>query len=370
MQPQSGPTISVADLFAGCGGMTVGLIEAARELGCRPKISLAVDSDPAVISIYKANFQEAGALVADVGTLFDGEIGARPTSQEQKIVKNIGSVDVLVGGPPCQGHSDLNNHTRRNDPKNLLYLRAVRAAQILLPRVVIIENVATVHLDENGVVEQAKKALATCGYDVHGRVVDLRRVGVPQRRRRFLLVAARLATAAPEKILNLIEDRIPNHVDRTVRWAIQDLVLVSPSSAYDRPARTSDENTKRMDLLFDRNLYDLPNAFRPECHRDRDHSYVSMYGRLRWGASAQTITTGFGSMGQGRYVHPQRRRTLTPHEAARLQTFPDWFNFGEGTARSVLAKAIGNAVPPLLMRELGTLIIPEIIASRSVSVAS
>ena len=78
-----------------------------------------------------------------------------------------------------------------------------------------------------------------------------------------------------------------------------------------------------------------------------------MYGRLRWDQPAQTITTGFGSMGQGRYVHPARRRTITPHEAARLQTFPDTFDFGDVTSRKALAKMIGNAVPPLLMATLG-----------------
>ena len=77
------------------------------------------------------------------------------------------------------------------------------------------------------------------------------------------------------------------------------------------------------------------------------------------------MTTGFGSMGQGRYVHPRRPRTLTPHEAARLQTFPDWFDFGAETPRGVLAKVIGNAVPPLLMVELGGRLIPYLAAVKA-----
>ncbi|MGH3053264.1 MAG: DNA cytosine methyltransferase, partial [Gaiellaceae bacterium] len=86
---------------------------------------------------------------------------------------------------------------------------------------------------------------------------------------------------------------------------------------------------------------------RPVCHQS-EHSYVSMYGRLRWDAPAQTVTTGFGSMGQGRYVHPLRPRTLTPHEAARLQFLPDFMRFEEIRTRAALAQAIGNAAPPLL----------------------
>jgi DNA mismatch endonuclease (patch repair protein) len=102
-----------------------------------------------------------------------------------------------------------------------------------------------------------------------------------------------------------------------------------------------------MTWLLENNAYDLPNLLRPECHHGV-HSYASMYGRLRWDAPAQTITTGFGSMGQGRFVHPSRPRTLTPHEAARLQTLPDFFDLDETKGRGAWAAVIGNAVPPLL----------------------
>ena len=107
-----------------------------------------------------------------------------------------------------------------------------------------------------------------------------------------------------------------------------------------------------MKWLIENDRYNLPNQMRPKCHHD-DHTYLSMYGRLDWDEPAQTITTGFGSMGQGRYVHPSRPRTITPHEAARLQTFPDFFDFGEDTTRKTWAHVIGNAVPPLLGVHIG-----------------
>jgi DNA mismatch endonuclease (patch repair protein) len=87
---------------------------------------------------------------------------------------------------------------------------------------------------------------------------------------------------------------------------------------------------------------------RPKCHRDKEHSYISMYGRLSWDDPAQTITTGFGSMGQGRFVHPALPRTITPHEAARLQTLPDFYDLDTTKARGAWAMVVGNAVPPLL----------------------
>ncbi len=170
-----------------------------------------------------------------------------------------------------------------------------------------------------------------------------------QRRRRFVLLASALAAVDPQTVLEGLTAPMAGHRDRTVKWAIKDLLSVDSESAFDTPSGVSEDNVARMAVLFDENRFTtLPNEHRPECHRDGDHSYVSVYGRLRWGRPAQTITTGFGSMGQGRFVHPQRRSTLTPHEAARLQTFPDWFDFG-GVRRGVLATTIGNAVPPLLI---------------------
>jgi DNA (cytosine-5)-methyltransferase 1 len=349
--------VRVADLFAGCGGMSVGLEEAARRAGHPLEIPLAVDLDQNVIDVYQVNLPEAKTRAADVATLFDGELGAKPTAMEREVKKAVGEIDVLLGGPPCQGHSDLNNHTRRNDPKNALYLRMARAAEVLRPKVIVVENVAAVQLDEGDVVETSSKALSRAGYEVAGQVIDLRRLGVPQRRRRFLLLASKVAEIEPTTILDELATRMPEHPDRTVRWAIADLLRAGGETTYDTSSGANEENRKRIAHLFKKRLFDLPNSERPKCHQGDDHTYLSMYGRLRWDEPAQTITTGFGSMGQGRYVHPGRQRTITPHEAARLQTFPDWFDFGEEAGRGALAKMIGNAVPPLLMVALGTAVV-------------
>lgn len=336
--------------------MSVGLQEAARRAGACVEISLAIDSDPDVIAIYKHNVGRCAAA-GDVATLFDGKLGADLTRAERQVAEATGPIQILLGGPPCQGHSDLNNHTRRQDPKNALYLSMVRAAEVLRPDVVVIENVATVQWDKNGVAQLATATLRERGYSVCGRVVDLWKVGVPQRRRRFVLLASRVPGLDPATVLDSVVLQWGAHAARTVRWAIEDLLNVDSQAVFDTPSKKSSANAERMAFLFERGQYNLPNERRPDCHKDRDHSYVSVYGRLRWDRPAQTITTGFGSMGQGRYVHPQRRRTITPHEAARLQTFPDWFDFGATTRRGVLAKTIGNAVPPLAMVEIGRRVI-------------
>lgn len=107
------------------------------------------------------------------------------------------------------------------------------------------------------------------------------------------------------------------------------------------------ENKRRIEYLFENNLFELPNSERPDCHRLKPHSYKSVYGRMYWDRPAPTITRGFGSTGQGRFVHSLLKRTITPHEAARIQFFPDFFNFGD-LRRRQYQDVIGNAVPSKL----------------------
>lgn len=338
--------IRVVDLFCGGGGLSVGVAEAARRRGRGTDIVLAVERDDAAADVYGLNFPKGNLVRSNVCDVFDGAVGARATPKERRLRREIGGVDVLVAGPPCQGHSDLNNHTRRRDPRNALYLRAARAAEVLLPTFVLVENVAAVQHDVESVVQEATKTLVRAGYTVAASVLDLVRFGVPQRRRRHILLAVRAHLVEPSVILDAASP-CADHDARTVAWAIKDLVKVSATVGPDAPSNASATNLLRMQWLFDQEEYDLPNAQRPQCHHG-EHSYTSMYGRLNWDGPAQTITTGFGSMGQGRFVHPALPRTLTPHEAARLQTLPEFFDLDETKGRGAWATVIGNAVPPLL----------------------
>ena len=138
----------------------------------------------------------------------------------------------------------------------------------------------------------------------------------------------------------------------TLRQAIADLANRKGRSIVDTVGTLSPENLRRIDWLFDNDAYDLPNTQRPRCHRN-GHTYPSVYGRMRWNEPAQTITTGYLTPGRGRFVHPSRRRTVTPREAARIQAFPDSYDFcpaGIDATRVLLGKIIGDAVPPLLGR--------------------
>lgn len=351
-----GDSVRVVDLFSGCGGMSLGLAEAARRRRIGFEAVLAVDTDPAASAVYAKNLGGDKVRTCGVEALFDGRTSTTLTSRECEVKAEVGSVHVLAGGPPCQGHSDLNNHTRREDPRNALYALMARAAQVLEPRAVIIENVPAVINDRASVVRTTAHVLNWCGYSVADDVIDLWRLGVPQRRRRHLLLAVHSDCGIDAgEVLSHLEDRC-GHAPRTVEWAIRDLSTLSSNAIVDSSGRLSADNRNRIDWLFDNGQFDLPNEHRPPCHRDKDHSYRSMYGRLKWDSPAQTITTGFGSMGQGRFVHPEQRRTITPHEAARLQSFPDFFDFTPGGGRGVIARLIGNAVPPFVTLALGELL--------------
>lgn len=334
-------TIRCADLFCGIGGLSVGLEEAAWSLGLDVEHVLAADTDAALLDRYGKNFGAARLHSDPIETLLDGELGEAPTEAERSLRAAVGDLDVVLAGPPCQGHSDLNNHTRRDDPRNALMLRVARFAEVCRPRALLIENVPAAQRDKDGVIERTRRHLERLGYRTDSGVQRADEVGVAQRRRRFFLLAS--LDTAPSLAASVERRRRP---ERSVMWAIEDLGGEG-EAPFESSAVHSAENQRRIAYLFEHDLHDLPDPERPACHRDKPHSYTAVYGRMRPDQPAPTITVGFGSTGQGRFVHPHHPRTLTPHEAARVQSFPDWFAFGS-LRRGQLQKAIGNAVPPKL----------------------
>ena len=212
----------VVDLFAGCGGLTLGAAQAAQNFGIALDVPLAVDFEQAPVNVFKSNFPKAHVQVATVESYFDGTLGAESTTTERSVIQRVGKVDLLIGGPPCQGHSNLNNHTRRDDPKNRLYLRMARAAEVLRPRVMVIENVPAVVHDSQHVVARTRRHLEEAGYQVAATRVELVQLGIPQTRRRHILLAVRAdALAADVSVEDILEFAPqPTH---DLRWAIGDL---------------------------------------------------------------------------------------------------------------------------------------------------
>lgn len=337
----SGEVLRAVDAYGGCGGLGLGLWEACRALGISLEVAGVFDLDRSALDVYTHNLPVRLAYRQDVAKLVNGRGTGALTKSERALKKEIGRVDFLLAGPPCQGFTALNNHTRGNDPRNTLYRRAARMAFVLKPRFVLIENVASVTSDVDEAARRTIADLRRLGYSVSEGVVALADLGVPQLRRRHVVVAARDRKPDVAAITNAFKrDR------RDLRWAIGDLTRRHGAQELDRASAPSKDNKRRMRWLRENDEHDLPNERRPDCHQG-DHSYKSMYGRLWWDRPAQTITSGYGSMGQGRYVHPDGRRTLTAHEAARIQFFADWWDWRK-YGRTRWATLIGNAVPPKL----------------------
>ena len=342
------------DLFCGPGGLALGVRNLCAEIGLPVRAELIVDEDEEATHVYASNHDTRIRRIASAAALVDFRLRRRgsdaafvyePEIVEPGLAVAVCGVDLVMAGPPCQGHSNLNNQTRRDDVRNALYLTVPAFAVAARARMAIVENVPEVTSDRSGVVQTARRLFESAGYSVEEGILSADAMGWPQTRRRHFLVARVDAAPVPIRaVATTLADASP----RSVWWAIGDLETRSGDDPMDRTAALSPANRQRVDWLFDNDAYDLPWSERPACHRENTR-YPSVYSRMRRDAPAQTITTGFMTPGRGRYVHPTLRRTLTPREAARLQGFPDNYRFvtdpRHPPPRAKLAKWIGDAVP-------------------------
>ena len=340
--------LNIVDLCSSVGGLSLGTFEAARALSMQPNCLFAADTDKEALETYKKNFNPKISKNLSISKLVDftmkgfddtNSFSYEPTILDEDLLSLKDNVDILVAGPPCQGHSNLNNKTRGNDPRNNLYLDVVAIGVALKVKKLVIENVRQVTGDQQNVVNYAKKILNEYGYQFVETVINAHDVGGGQTRVRHFLIATLDNKPDPSLILNGIQRPI---------LSLGDVIGLKPYISINenmlRPGKYSEENITRINYLFDHDLYDLPDHVRPDCHKDGDHNRPAVYGRLYWDKPSPTITTGFMSPGRGRYVHPKERRALIPHEAARIQGFADSFQFNGG-APTKLAKWIGDAVP-------------------------
>lgn len=349
------PTMAVrsAELFCGSGGLGLGVRESARELGLKYTSVACLDHDPEAVEVYAANHESQVRSACSVTEIIDYNVAGtgadaaylyEPEILDERWANLSGEVDLLMAGPPCQGHSNLNNRTRRNDKRNQLYLAVPSIGIALNAGAIVIENVQAVVLDRSGVVNTTIALLEKAGYSIEVGTVSALSLGWPQTRKRYFLIATKnRSPLALKSVLDAVEAE-----QRTLEWAIGDLVGVPTGNGLDVAVELSEENQRRINYLFDNDLLDLPYSERPECHQGGT-TYNSVYGRLRLDKPSPTITTGFLTPGRGRYIHPTERRTITPHEAARIQGFPDSYMFSPDptapASRSKLTKWIGDAVP-------------------------
>lgn len=339
------------DLFCGAGGFSLGLSWANF------KIVAALDNDKAARATYALNFglepiEKDAALTTADEILGEAHLGP-------------GECTLVVGGPPCQGFS-VQRRGERDDPRNALVKTFVDTVLRIRPRFFVIENVEGLlskHGREFQTYVQEKSGRA--GYHCHTMKLNAADYGVPQIRRRVLIVGER----ADEGRLYFTFPA-PRYLPteyRTVRMAIGS--LPSPPSDgsphpsiwnHYREAKLSAKNLERLTYIPEGGgREDLPRRLALPCHtKNKKHRHLDVYGRLAWDSPAVTITARFDSFTRGRFGHPVENRTITLREGARLQSFPDDFQFIGN--REQVARQIGNAVPPLLAKAIGENILDAI----------
>jgi DNA (cytosine-5)-methyltransferase 1 len=264
------------------------------------------------------------------------------------------TADVVVGGPPCQGFSTLGRRDD-SDPRNLLYQALLQCVQRTEPDVVLVENVARFLDVKEGV--DLLESLASLGYHVRSGVLDAAAFGTPQKRRRALVAAARPGVAIPWPVESHGSGLKPL---RTVADAFAMLPRIPDGKNWHISNALSPEYVERVRAIPPGgSRVDLPDDLRLECWRKaRGHSDVM--GRLRWSKPANTLRTEFHRPEKGRFLHPSEDRSISIREGARLQGFPDSYQFPEDVAFVAIARQVGNALPVTLARALGRAVITSL----------
>jgi len=316
-----GSSMRVIDLFCGAGGMTLGFVWA----GFEPVF--AVDNDKSCVETYNANF------------------GGHATWDAIENIKAYPEAEVIIGGPPCQGFSQLGKHLP-NDPRNQLWRSFMMAVESVGPLAFVMENVPQL-LKSEEYAEIARQARAL-GYDVQGHVLNAADYGVPQTRKRAIVIASRVGAPQFPSATHADPRRINGLLPwRTVRDAVGDLPLEPTGRDLHIGRNPHAKSMERYKSIPEGgNRWDMPVHLQPVCWIKKTQGGTDLMGRLWWARPAFTVRTEFFKPEKGRYLHPQAHRPITHREAARLQTFPDDLQFRG--SKIGIARQIGNAVPPVL----------------------
>lgn len=320
------------DLFCGCGGLTVGLKKAGFN------VVAAVDVDKLAVGAYQANHPEPHVWRRNIRSLSASAI-------RRKLKLRRGELALLAGCPPCQGFSGLRTlkGSRRNcDRRNGLIRDFLRLIKGLRPKAVMMENVP--ELAKSARFAEFRTSLEKLGYKVAWDILDAQEYGVPQRRRRLVLLAGRgAAIAFARKALKTV----------TVGKAIHGLPRAGRSGdpLHDHGERRTPRVSRRIARIPKNggSRSDLPRRQQLRCHK-RCNGFKDVYGRMAWSDVAPTITGGCFNPSKGRFLHPTCNRAITLREAALLQTFPKRYRFPNVTSKTNVALLIGNALPPEFIR--------------------
>ena len=329
-RPPRKPT--AIDLFCGAGGVTEGLRQAGFS------VIGAVELDPLACMAFRANHPKVKLWEKDIRTL-------SPKTMMGQLKIRRGRLDLLAACPPCQSFSRMrtkNGPQRLRLVQNYLIFEVRRLARGMRPKTIMIENVPG--LLKRGIFRQFCRSLESLGYSLKYTILDAANFGVPQRRKRLVLIAS----------CGVVPDfAAPSRERRTVRDAIG--TLSRRQLKFDPLHNYRSNRSARIEKLIAKIPLDggsrksLGRANQLECHIRID-GFRDVYGRMKWDKPAPTITCGCINPSKGRFLHPTENRAITLREAALLQSFPPRYSFPLERGRFAAATLIGNALPPELIR--------------------
>lgn len=358
--------MNVIDLFSGCGGLSYGFIKNGFS------VKKAVEFDPNIAKTYTMNHPDVDMIVDDIKNI------------DQSGVFIKGDADVIIGGPPCQGFSMAGARIRNgfiDDPRNYLFKHYFNVVKTVRPKVFIMENVKGIMTMQDGKIFDEilrifsdKEMLDGQSYTINHRIVKAIDFGIPQKRERMIIIGTIINDIdfelMWEKTKNEIKKDYPGYFQVvSVADAISNLPPTTSDGMVNNPEPqteyqhflacglktiTNHTQTKHSKVAVER-MEKINNGENFTALDEKINSVHSgSYGRLCWDEPAPTITTRFDTPAGGRFIHPNEDRTLSPREAARIQSFPDDFVFyGNKTS---ICKQIGNAVPPKISYFLARLI--------------
>ena len=372
--------LTFIDLFCGCGGFSLGL-EKAGLTGLA-----AIDFNKEAVEVFRKNLSHIPHILEEDLT--------KLTPKQLAVIINADTVDVIVGGPPCQGFSTVRqvdgaNHGNRivEDKRRHLYLEFLKHVAFFTPKVFVMENVLGIRSASGGkYFSRVQKEARAIGYRVYAKVEDCFELGLPQKRRRQLFIGTR--SDLPDYFRPEIKPA-PRACDHPTLWqAIGDLPPLQAGEGVEVRDYDMEWRKKHTTQLIKRSyLYDVLEVAKADkltAHRARPHSARDLrdFARLKEGENSKeamergikfefpydkknfkdrytrqhrneacsTIVAHLSKDGL-MFIHPTQKRSLTPREAARVQSFPDWFEFS--VARTHQFRLIGNAVPPLVSEAIG-----------------
>jgi DNA (cytosine-5)-methyltransferase 1 len=367
---------TAVDLFAGCGGLSSGLVAAGFD------VVAAVEIDVDAASSYRANHTTTNLIQRDIRRITRADL-----------LEGLPSgtcIDLVAGCPPCQGFTRLTENSGRSDPRNELVKHYLRLVRSLKPRTCMLENVPGLTRRGRVLYQELVAGLKKLGYVVDDKVVELADYGVPQFRKRLVLLATkkkqrplRVPAAthhAPDSgqlptwttVADVIKG-LPKPPQRSALRAAKKAKRRSPKAKretavspwhYARDVAPIVKERLEWIRRHGRTRASLPARLALECHKKRaklgtNQGYMDIYGVMRWDEPSPTITSGCTNASKGCFGHPRSPRPITAYEAALLQTFPENYVF-KGSGLESVARQIGNALPSLFAQCVGAVIVEHL----------